>query len=326
MWLITGTSGFIGSQVLNYWNEQGIDDIIACDLIPPAERPLNTKSHRFKQWVSAEALIDKLHGSLNGKINAIVHMGANSVTTETSWENLERWNLRFTQELWNYCTRESIPFLYASSAATYGDGSQGYSDATSASQLKALNLYGESKRLFDEYVERASSTPPHYWGIKFFNVYGPGEFYKGDMASVVYKAFFQIQQTGRLRLFKSYRADYAHGQQKRDFVYVKDVVRWMWQLLHERLANGLYNMGFGQARTWNDLAQAVFLAMDKPLAVEYIDMPVSLQDKYQYFTEADMSRSFARGLSAPRYSLEAGVSDYIQHYLVTAQNLLTAQE
>lgn len=315
MWLITGTSGFIGSQVLKFWNEQGVEEIVACDLVPPDLRPLNTRGHKVAQWIPADLLLEKLRGPLNGKIQAIVHMGANSSTTETSWENLERWNLSFTKELWKYSVSKAIPFLYASSAATYGDGAKGYSDSTPAAHLKALNLYGESKRLFDQFVENEAQKPNHYWGVKFFNVYGPGEFYKGDMASVVYKAFFQIRQTGRLRLFKSYRPEYAHGEQRRDFVYVKDVVQWMWQIIQQKLPNGIYNMGYGKARSWNDLAKSVFAAMEKAFDVEYIDMPESLREKYQYFTEADMSRSFARGLRAPSYSLEDGVADYIKNHL-----------
>ncbi|MCS6838261.1 MAG: ADP-glyceromanno-heptose 6-epimerase [Bdellovibrionaceae bacterium] len=316
MVVITGGTGFIGSQLCGYLNQLGIEDVILVDKVSPQQRPLNCQQLRYRGFYSADQFLSEIMA--NGfqqnaqSIRVVFHLGANSSTTESNWSLLEQDNVFYSRAVWHFCVERKIPLIYASSAATYGDGSLGYDDHIPPQQLRPLNLYGESKRVFDEFVLQQQKTPPYFYGIKFFNVYGPGEFYKGDMASLVFKAFHQIRSTGYLRLFKSYRPEYGHGEQKRDFVYIKDVTRWLWELFQKKPPSGIYNMGFGTARTWNDLARAIFMALERPIHIEYIEMPPYIRERYQYFTEAPMAHWFQQGLSSPHYSLEDGVSDYIR--------------
>jgi ADP-L-glycero-D-manno-heptose 6-epimerase len=242
-------------------------------------------------------------------------MGANSSTTETDAQHLWENNTFYTQRIWEWCTKYKKNFIYASSAATYGAGELGYDDFLDSEQLRPLNLYGESKVKFDRWAVKQGTAPPHWYGLKFFNVYGPNEYFKGPMTSVPYKAFHQIRENGALKLFKSYRPEYKDGEQMRDFVYVKEVTGWMCELMEKTPTSGIYNMGFGRPRTWNSLGEAAFSAMQLKTNIQYIDMPENLRGQYQYFTEANMAKWLKAGMSAPKWSLEDGVRDYIQNYL-----------
>lgn len=316
MWVVTGATGFIGSQFVRELNQKGIDQILLVDEVSPEQRPLTCQGLKYHSFKEAHQWLKELKSGLNPlQIEWIVHMGANSSTTVTDWSLLEKQNLNYTKDLWAWCVKNQVGFVYASSAATYGDGSLGYSDQTLPHQLKTLNLYGESKRLFDLWALEQPNKPLNWWGLKFFNVYGPGEYHKESMSSVVYKAYYQIKETQTLKLFKSYHPEYKDGHQKRDFVYVKDVTRWIWELTQNKPASQILNMGYGQARTWVDLAQATFKAMNVSPHIEFIDMPTSIQSQYQYFTQADMTNFFSLRLSQPKYNLENGIQDYIQNYL-----------
>ena len=231
-------------------------------------------------------------------------------------------NLNYTKAIWQICTNNFIPLIYASSAATYGLGEQGYDDAISKIPLlKPLNPYGESKNDFDKWAIQQNKTPPNWYGLKFFNVYGPNEYHKSRMASVIFHAFNQIKNTGKVKLFKSHRPDYSDGGQLRDFVYVKDVIEVIWFLFKQKPASSIYNLGSGKARSFGELANATFNAMGKTIDIEFIDTPIDIRDKYQYFTEANMQKLIQVGYTKPFTSLEAGVTDYVQNYLSTESYL-----
>jgi ADP-L-glycero-D-manno-heptose 6-epimerase len=248
-------------------------------------------------------------------------MGACSSTTEMDTEFLRQNNTLYTQKLFEWCRENKVVYIYASSAATYGAGELGFSDLTDPNLLKPLNPYGFSKVAFDRWVLKHGNNPTPWYGLKFFNVFGPNEGHKGPMSSLVYKAFHQVTATGELGLFKSYNPKYEDGCQLRDFVYVKDVTRWMAELIDRTPVSGIYNMGFGTARSWLDLANGVFGALDKTTKIKWLEMPDNIKGQYQYFTEADMSSWRRIGMSAPQWSLEAGVSDYVKNYLLPQQNL-----
>lgn len=317
MIILTGANGFIGSQMLKLLNEkEPSTPVIAVDLVPPSERPAPLKNRKF-QFMDRPRLFAFLEtAEARSQVTSIIHMGANSSTTETNWDLLLDINVGDSQRLWNWCNLHQKTFIYASSAATYGSGDQGYDDATESKELKALNLYGRSKVEFDTWVREQKQTPPHWYGLKFFNVYGPQETHKGAQASVAMKAFQQIRDTGRLKLFKSDRKEYKDGEQKRDFIYVTDICLWMYELLQKRPKSDIYNMGTGRARSWVDLATAVFKALDKPVQIDFIEMPPELKGQYQYFTEAKMQKWKSQGLSEIRYDLDAGVKDYVQNFLL----------
>lgn len=315
MIIVTGANGFIGSVLVRELNALSRQDILCVDTILPSERPSPLSKAKYQEFVHTDDLQAWLTKNI-GKVEVIFHMGACSSTTEKNWDYLYSNNTLYTQALFEFCTKHRVPFYYASSGAVYGAGEKGFDDATSTDQFKPLNLYGKSKWMFDIWAAEQNQTPLHWGGFRFFNVYGPNEYHKGDMSSVVYKAYKQISDHGSLKLFKSYRPEYGDGKQLRDFVYVKDVVRWMlefWQT--PKAQSGIYNMGFGKARSWLDLAEAVFSAMNKPVKIDWIEMPVDIRDQYQYFTEAKMQRLFAQKISQPAFSLEAGVHDYIKEYL-----------
>jgi ADP-L-glycero-D-manno-heptose 6-epimerase len=316
MVIVTGANGFIGSAMVWELNQKGVPVLACVDTVPRADRPELLGSRKFDKFLLKDELWDFLkQPSTIEKCTWVIHMGANSSTTETNAEHLWENNTLYTQRIFEWCTEHKKNFIYASSAATYGAGELGYNDTTDHEQLKPLNLYGESKVKFDRWAVRQSMTPPHWYGLKFFNVYGPNEYHKGSMSSVAFKAYHQIQKTGHLELFKSYLPDYRDGEQKRDFVYVKDVTGWMLELTEKKPKSGIYNMGFGQARTWVDLGTAVFKASSKSLNISFIPMPENIRGQYQYFTEANMTTWQKIGMSAPKWSLERGVTDYIQNYL-----------
>jgi ADP-L-glycero-D-manno-heptose 6-epimerase len=316
MTIVTGANGFIGSAMVWELNRAGIPVLAAVDTISREERPLTLQKRKFDRFLLKDELWDFLNlPSTIANCQWIVHMGANSSTTETNWEHLYENNQLYTQRLFEWCTRHNKSLIYASSAATYGAGELGFSDATDSEQLRPLNLYGESKVRFDRWATQQAQTPKHWYGLKFFNVFGPNEYHKASMLSVPYKSYFQIRDEGKLRLFKSYRDDYRDGDQKRDFIYVKEVTGWMLELMQKTPASGVYNMGTGHARSWNDVALAGFAAMERKPQIEYVEMPKNLVNQYQYFTQADMGKWARNGLSPSRWPLEVAMKDYLQNYL-----------
>lgn len=317
MIIVTGANGFIGSVIARHLASKGREILALVDTVSLGERPKPGGLIKTPHFLTKNELWQFLdRPEAKSQTKWIVHMGANSSTTEKNREHLWENNTEYTQKIWNWCAQHGVSLIYASSAATYGAGELGYDDSTDSESLRPLNLYGESKVLFDRWAVKQTNTPPRWYGLKFFNVYGPNEYHKNEMASLVLKAFHQIRHEGSLRLFKSYKPEFKDGEQKRDFVYVKDVMNWAEELMIKSPQSGIYNMGSGTARTWNDLAHAVFLALQKPAKIEYTEMPESIRDQYQYFTQANMNRWRQIGMSAPQWSLEAGVRDYIQNYLL----------
>jgi ADP-L-glycero-D-manno-heptose 6-epimerase len=316
MIIVTGANGFIGSAFVWELNQAGIKDILAVDSVSPADRPDLLKKSRFTQFLSKDELWDFLASPAAAqKVEWIVHMGACSSTTELNIEFLRENNTQYTQRLWEWCTTHQKSFIYASSGAIYGAGDKGFDDAAPPELFHPLNPYGDSKLNFDIWAVKQKQTPPNWYGLRFFNVYGPNEYHKGDMSSVVFKAYQQIQEHGSLKLFRSHRPDYKDGEQLRDFIYVKDITRWMAELREKTPTSGIYNMGFGKARTWLDLAKATFQNLHRVLKIDWIDIPIEMRPRYQYFTEAKMVRLSALGLSKPQWSLEDGVKDYVTNYL-----------
>ncbi len=321
MILITGANGFIGSMMAWELNSQGIQDLILVDSVGLMERPKPLKHRKYQEFLLKDQIWNFLQTPDSKQITHVIHLGACSSTTETNWEFLKENNIVYSQRLFQWCTENKIHFIYASSAATYGDGHEGFDDRLEIARLKPLNLYGQSKQLFDLWAMEQSARgsqhqPPRWQGLKFFNVYGPNEEHKKEMSSVAYKAYHQIRQTGTMGLFKSYHLDYKDGEQKRDFVYVKDVTSWIYELMKHSAKSGIYNMGSGKARTWLDLTTAVFRAMGKTPQINWLSMPENLQGQYQYFTEATMGKWIEQGLTSPRWSLEAGVEDYVKNDLI----------
>jgi ADP-L-glycero-D-manno-heptose 6-epimerase len=319
MVIVTGANGFIGSAFVWELERRGRRGSICVDAVSRAERAGPLGNRAIGDFVLRDDLWDFLETPAARQVEWVVHMGACSSTTEMDVAFLRENNTLYTQRLWEWCARRGLPFIYASSGAVYGDGALGFDDAAPPAKFHALNPYGESKLAFDRWAVQqapgAASSPPHWYGLRFFNVFGPNEYHKGDMASVVFKAFGQIRETGQLRLFRSHRPDFLDGEQKRDFVYVKDVVSWMAEIMEKKPASGIYNMGFGAARSWNDLAASAFAAIGAPSKIEWIDVPLEMRPRYQYFTEAKIGRLLAAGLSDPQWSLERGVADYIGNYL-----------
>lgn len=315
MIVVTGGAGFIGSCVVSKLNHLGRNDIIVVDALGEDDKWKNLRALDFHDYLDRDTLLPYLRNAR--QVEAVVHMGACSATTERDSHFLMENNYRYTLDLATHCLEHGIRFIYASSAATYGDGEMGYADDPERLQeLKPLNMYGYSKHLFDLKARREGWLK-EIVGLKFFNVYGPNEYHKDNMVSVVYRAFHQIKETGSVKLFKSHRPDYENGGQMRDFIYVDDVVRVITALLDEPNVNGIFNLGTGKARTFSDLAEAVFAAMGLPPKIEYIDMPEHLRDRYQYFTQAETARLQSHGgaLGKPFISLEDGVADYVKNYL-----------
>jgi len=321
--LVTGGAGFIGSAVIWGLNQRGLDNILVCDLLGRGDKFRNLVPLRFEDYLEADALTQLLTSEplLLEDVTTVIHLGANSATTEDDCRHLVENNYEYSKRLADWALRKGARLVYASSAATYGDGSRGMDDrGDNLHRLRPLNMYGYSKHLFDLYAQRMGMLP-HIAGMKYFNVFGPNEDHKGDMRSVVHKAFGQIQQTGRAGLFKSYRGDYAHGEQQRDFLYVKDAVEMTLFLAENPDANGLYNLGSGEANTWKTLVEAIFAALGREPAIDYIEMPESLRAKYQYYTCADISRLREAGFTYPLTPLPEAVKDYVVNYLAPGRKL-----
>lgn len=313
--VITGAAGFIASYLTGYLNRQGFENLILVDDFSRPEKRRNLEGKKSAQQLHRDTFIDwwKAHP---GAVQQVFHLGARTDTTEMDYEVHRRLNLGYSKAVWQRCAEEGVPLVYASSAATYGNGEWGYrDDEQHLDRLQPLNPYGLSKHQFDIWALEQEARPPFWAGLKFFNVYGPNEYHKGRMASVIFHSFHQIQDRGSVRLFRSHHPDYSDGGQMRDFVYVADVVRMCVWLMDAQPASGLYNAGSGEARTFLDLVNAVFGALGKAPQVEFIDTPSDIRDKYQYFTEADMGKMRGAGYDQPFYSLEEGIADYVNHYL-----------
>lgn len=323
MIVITGGAGMIGSMIAWHLNTKlGRDDLVITDSISHEDQWQNLVHRDYYLYLDKEQLFDWLYE--NDDVTAIIHMGAISATTERDFNNLVEANIQYSQYLWDWCTENEVPFFYASSAATYGGGEKGYDDA-SIKNLRPLNGYGYSKHFFDQWVMRQhedkAPCPPSWAGFKFFNVYGPNEYHKERMASVAFHTFNQFKETGTMKLFKGTKPGVEDGMQLRDFVYVKDAAAVVAYFLTESQTkkpapNGIYNIGTGEARSFKDLATSVMTSMDKKPNITYIDMPEDLQGKYQYFTQAEMQKLRDAGYKPPFTSLEDGVKDYVQHYLM----------
>lgn len=313
-YIVTGGAGFIGSCIVRVLNDMGHEDIIVVDNIASTDKWLNLRDKRYREYIHKSRLLEKLP-ELDG-IGAVIHMGACSSTTERDFDYLYQNNFEYTKTLWNWCAETGVPFIYASSAATYGDGTQGFDDRENIDRLLPLNGYGYSKQLFDQWVKRqAKLFPPQYVGLKFFNVYGPNEYFKGSMASMVFHGYRQIRESGKIRLFQSCNPDYPDGGQLRDFIYVKDICRVILWLLEHSEVSGLFNVGTGRAQTFRELAEATFHGLGMKPNIEFIPMPEHLREKYQYYTKANISKLRQVGYSYPFMTVEEGAADYVQEYL-----------
>jgi ADP-L-glycero-D-manno-heptose 6-epimerase len=321
MYLVTGGAGFIGSNMVAALSERN-QEVVVCDWLRDDERWRNLAKHEISEIVEPEGLAAWLLRK-GDRLKAVVHMGAISATTETNVDLIAARNIRASLDLIEWCTTAQVPLIYASSAATYGDGTQGFDDSftrDALAKLRPLNAYGWSKHVVDRRMARmheaGAKLPPQWVGLKFFNVYGPNEYHKGSMRSVIARNFSQVRRGDPLRLFRSYKPDYKDGGQLRDFIYVRDCVDVMLWFLDHAKASGLYNLGTGQSRTWMDLAGALYGALGLSTNVEIIDMPAELQPKYQYYTQAAMGRLRQVGYARPFTSLENGIGDYVKHYLI----------
>lgn len=315
MIVITGSAGFIGSALVGHLNREGYRDIVLVDDFSHPDKRPNFENKEYSEKVERNVFFYWFDQNEN-RVQIIIHIGARTDTTEFDSSIFNELNVNYTKSIWKRCVKFGIPLIYASSAATYGLGEHGYSDSHDVvDKLKPLNPYGDSKNEFDKWALEQEEKPIFWAGLKFFNVYGPNEYHKGRMASVIFHAHRQIKETGKVKLFRSHNPDYKDGEQLRDFVYVKDVVKVCQFLMEKRPESGLYNLGTGKARTFLDLARATFSALDKEPNIEFIDTPEDIRDKYQYFTEADMSKLHRAGYPENFTSLEDGVADYVRKYL-----------
>ena len=337
MIVVTGAAGFIGSIVAGELNKKGYDELVLVDDFSKKQKERNYINLKYNELVDREVFFAWFREN-NEKVEFVVHLGARTDTTEFDWNVFQKLNVDYTQTMFSLCSEYCIPLVYASSAATYGNGELGYDDAHDVvEKLQPLNPYGRSKNEVDKWILKQEKQPPFWAGLKFFNVYGPNEYHKGRMASVIFHSFNQINETGKVRLFRSHRPEFKDGEQLRDFIYVKDiasVIIWMIsqqttdsrqqtlstsifnsQLSTFNLKSGLYNLGTGKARSFYDLAANTFKAMERDINIEFIDIPEDIRDKYQYFTEANMSKLKSVGYDKEFTSLEEGVTDYVKNYL-----------
>jgi ADP-L-glycero-D-manno-heptose 6-epimerase len=321
MIIVTGAAGFIGSCIISKLNREGYHDLVLVDDFSRADKFANYENKRFSRQVDRNAFFEWILGKEH-LVQFIIHMGARTDTTEQNVAVFDRLNLHFSQQIWNLCVAHSVPLIYASSAATYGGGELGFEDKHEIiTDLAPLNPYGRSKNDFDIWALEQSESPFFWAGLKFFNVYGPNEYHKGRMASVVFHAFNQINETGGMKLFRSHREGIADGEQKRDFVFVEDVCEVVWFLMNERKHSGLFNLGTGEARSFLDLTKAVFKAMNREEKISFIDTPEDIRDTYQYFTEAPMDKLKEAGYSKPFTSLEDGIYRYVDKFLLSHEYL-----
>ena len=316
MIIVTGGAGFIGSAAVKKLNDSGIEQILVVDNLGTSDKWKNLVGKKFSDYIHKDEFIKLIENQANfGDTDAVIHFGACSSTTEQDSDYLMRNNYHYSRTLAEWAIARNIRFIYASSAATYGDGALGFSDDDETSyKIRPMNKYGFSKQLFDLWVLN-NNLSGKVTGFKFFNVFGPNEYHKGDMRSLINKAFFQIRETGKVRLFKSYRNDYADGEQVRDFIYIKDCLDVIWWFLRNPKTCGIYNLGTGKARSWNDLVRSIYSALGQKPKIEYIDMPESIRNAYQYHTESKMEKLRAAGCSVEFRSLEESVRDYVSGYL-----------
>lgn len=326
MIVITGAAGFIGSVVAGSLNENGRNDLILVDDFSKKEKEKNYIDLKYNELVDRELFFDWFEDN-HENVDFVVHLGARTDTTEFDWNVFQKLNVDYTTRMFSLCAEYNIPLVYASSAATYGNGELGYDDNHElVERLQPLNPYGKSKNEVDKWILKQEKQPPFWAGLKFFNVYGPNEYHKGRMASVIFHSFNQINETGKVKLFRSHRPDFADGQQLRDFIYVKDIASVIFFMISQRsavnsqqsesgLKSGLYNLGTGKARSFYDLAANTFRAMEKDVNIEFVDIPEDIRDKYQYFTEANMSKLKSAGYNKEFTSLEDGVADYVKNHL-----------
>lgn len=316
MIVITGAAGFIASVVAGSLNEQGRNDLVLVDDFSKKQKERNFINKKHELLLDRKELHEWLKNN-HEKVDFVVHLGARTDTTEFDWNVFVELNIDYTEMLWTLCAEYQIPLVYASSAATYGNGELGYDDRHDlVEKLQPLNPYGHSKNEIDKWILKQTNCPPFWAGLKFFNVYGPNEYHKGRMASVILHSFHQIEESGEVQLFRSHRPDFADGQQLRDFVYVKDIASVILFLIEKRPESGLYNLGTGHARSFYDLASNTFKAMGKTVNIKFIDTPLDIRDKYQYFTEANMSKLRKAGYDKPFTILEDGIFDYVTNYLM----------
>ena len=319
MIIVTGAAGFIGSNLVKKLNQEGYEDIIVVDDFTNSAKNKNLEGKRIQQKIPRNEFIAWFRENTNN-VNFVFHIGARTDTTEFDKSIFDRLNVNYSKEVWNICSKAGIPIIYASSGATYGKGEHGYKDDHDlVNKLKPLNPYGESKNEFDKWVLQQPGQPPYWAGLKFFNVYGPNEYHKGRMASVIFHAYHQIKQNNKMKLFRSHHEDYRDGEQLRDFIYIKDVLAVLLYLVKNGKKCGIYNLGTGKARTFNDLAKNTFKAMDVPEHIEYIDTPEDIRDKYQYYTEAEMNKLRMEGYDRRFSTLEEGISDYVKNYLIPGE-------
>jgi len=319
MIIVTGAAGFIGSCFVQKLNDEGYNDLVLVDDFSSEEQNKNFEGKRFAKKVDRDAFPQWLKEN-QLHVQFVFHLGARTDTTEFDYELLKKLNLDYSIEIWNTCVEFGLPLVYASSAATYGLGEAGYDDdELRLDELKPLNPYGDSKNEFDKWAIKQERQPFFWAGLKFFNVYGPNEFHKGRMASVIFHTFNQIQKTGAMKLFQSHNPNFKDGEQQRDFVYVKDVCEVMYFLMHHRKDSGIYNLGSGKARTFLDLATNTFKALGLEPNITFVPTPEDIRDKYQYFTEAKMDKLAAIGYHKPFHTLEEGVEDYVKNYLATGK-------
>lgn len=321
MIVVTGAAGFIASAFVGFLNQNGFENLILVDDFSISKKENNLQFKRYLEKVDRETICDWLEKN-NSKVEFVFHLGARTDTAEFNQNIFDRLNLNYSKNIWKLCAQYQIPLVYASSAATYGMGEKGYDDDHSLiDKLQPLNPYGESKNNFDIWALQQKETPPLWVGFKFFNVFGPNEFHKGRMASVVFHAYNQISSTSKMKLFRSHNSDFRDGEQKRDFIYVKDLAKVLLFTLNRPIKNGIYNLGTGKARTFLDLVNATFNALGKEPSISFIDTPSDIRDKYQYYTQANMKKLSEQGYKEPFASLEESIADYVQNYLMKKEYL-----